>query len=101
VTLRDLLGIDIGTSGLKCVLIDEAGQLLASSVCEYKPDFPQPDWAEQDPDVWLNATFSAVHEALERSASQVAVLNRTIGPAQLAGWIGNPVMPGFMLSSLS
>lgn len=138
--LRYLLGIDIGTSGLKCVLIDETGQLLAVSFREYTPDLPRPGWAEQDPDVWLNATLSAVREVLEtsgvdrrsivsmsfsgqmhstvfldraghvirpailwldaRSTSQVARLQRTPGSAQLAEWIGNPVMPGFMLASL-
>jgi xylulokinase len=35
-----------------------------------------------------------------RSAPQVEALNHSIGQSQLAGWIGNPVMPGFMLSSL-
>jgi xylulokinase len=137
---QTLLGIDLGTSGLKCVLIDEAGQLLASAFREYTPDLPQPDWAEQNPAVWLNATLSAVVELLEnsgvdrnsiaglsfsgqmhstvfldhdrqvvrpailwldaRSAKQVADLNHSIGRSQLAAWIGNPVMPGFMLSSL-
>src|SRR5512141_2953830 len=62
-----LLGIDIGTSGLKCVLIDEAGQLRASAFREYTPDLPWPGWAEQDPATWLNATISAVHEVIEIS----------------------------------
>jgi xylulokinase len=135
-----LLGIDIGTSGLKCALIDEAGQLRAVAVREYVPDLPQPGWAEQDPDVWFTAAISAVREVVEisgvdrnsiaglgfsgqmhstvfldhnrrvirpailwldaRSAPQVAALIHSIGRSQLADWIGNPVMPGFMLSSL-
>jgi xylulokinase len=135
-----LLGIDIGTSGLKCVVIDEAGQLRASASREYMPDLPRPGWAEQDPDVWLRAALSAVREVTEisgvdrnsiaglgfsgqmhssvfldrdrrvirptilwldtRSAPHVVALNRTIGRSQLAAWIGNPVMPGFTLSSL-
>jgi xylulokinase len=139
-TLRYLLGIDIGTSSLKCVLIAEMGQLLATSFREYAPDLPQPDWAEQNPDIWVNAAIAAVRDVIEksrvdscsiaglsfsgqmhstvfldrdrrvirpailwldqRSAPQVAALNHTIGRAQLAEWIGNPVMPGFMLSSL-
>ncbi len=138
--MRYLLGVDIGTSGLKCVLIDEAGRLHTSAFREYAPDLPRPGWAEQDPDVWLNATLSAVREVLEvskvdrhsiaglgfsgqmhstvwldrdlrvlrpailwldtRSAPHVTALNHTIGQSQLAAWIGNPVMPGFMLSSL-
>ena len=135
-----LVGIDIGTSGLKCSLIDDVGQLRASAFREYAPDLPRPDWAEQDPNVWLNAAISAVREVIEnsgvdhsliaglgfsgqmhsavfldrdrrvirpailwldaRSTPQVAALNHSIGRSQLAEWIGNPVMPGFMLSSL-
>jgi sugar (pentulose or hexulose) kinase len=34
---RHLIGIDIGTSGLKCALIDEAGQLRAAAFREYTP----------------------------------------------------------------
>lgn len=66
-TLRYFLGVDIGTSGLKCVLIDEAGQLRVSAFREYTPDLPQPGWAEQNPDVWLDATLSAVREVMEQS----------------------------------
>ncbi len=62
-----LLGIDVGTSGLKCVLIDAAGQLRASAFREYLPDLPRPGWAEQNPEVWLNATIAAVREVIEVS----------------------------------
>ncbi len=135
-----LLGIDIGTSGLKCVLIDETGQLRASAFREYAPDLPKPGWAEQDPEVWMGATIAAVREVIEiggidhhsiaglsfsgqmhsavfldrdrrvirpailwldtRSAPEVTALSLKIDRSQLAAWIGNPVMPGFMLSSL-
>jgi sugar (pentulose or hexulose) kinase len=74
---RYLLGIDIGTSGLKCVLITEDGQLRASAFREYTPDLPRPGWAEQDPDVWLNATSSAVREVIE--ASRWIALDRGSG----------------------
>jgi xylulokinase len=67
-TLCCLLGIDVGTSGLKCVLIDEAGRLCASAFREYTSDLPQPDWAEQNPDVWLDATITVVREVIEKSA---------------------------------
>jgi sugar (pentulose or hexulose) kinase len=41
-----LLGIDIGTSGLKCVLVDRAGWLLGNAVHNYARITPQPGWWE-------------------------------------------------------
>ncbi len=135
-----LLGIDIGTSGLKCVLVNRDGQVLGHAFRAYTPDTPRPGWAEQDPEVWAEAALSAVREVVDRagvgraliaglglsgqmhstvcldkdgrclrpailwldqrSAAQVAALREQIGTAQLAEWIGNPIMPGFMLASL-
>jgi xylulokinase len=62
-----LLGIDIGTSGLKCVLVDGAGQVLGQAFRPYAPDTPRPGWAEQDPEVWVEAALFAVREAVTQS----------------------------------
>lgn len=62
-----LVGIDIGTSGAKAVVIDRAGRLLGWAGQEYPILAPQPGWAEQDPEDWLRAaltcTLRAVHQA--------------------------------------
>ena len=44
-----LLGIDIGTSGSKALLVDLDGNILASAMAEYPMYTPRPLWAEQDP----------------------------------------------------
>jgi len=54
-----LLGLDIGTTGVKALLIDEAGRTLASHTDEYPLLTPRPGWAEQDPAEWWRATISA------------------------------------------
>ena len=44
------LGIDVGTGGSRAVLIDGAGQIIASHTVEHVPfASPQMGWAEQDP----------------------------------------------------
>ena len=49
------VGFDLGTSGLKGVVVDESGRLVRS-VREYYPlQTPVAGWAEQDPDVWWRA----------------------------------------------
>ncbi len=57
-----ILGIDLGTSGLRALLIDEAGQPLASVTRDYASDHPHPGWSEQDPAKWIEALESAVAE---------------------------------------
>ncbi|MCX7841456.1 MAG: xylulokinase [Clostridia bacterium] len=63
-----LLGIDIGTSGTKTVLFDEAGNTVASALAEYPLYQPYIGWAEQDPEDWWNATVITVKEVLYKSA---------------------------------
>ena len=50
-----LVGLDVGTSAIKGVAIDEEGHVLATANAEYPLSRPQPGWAEQDPDDWWHA----------------------------------------------
>ena len=60
-----LMGIDLGTSGVKVVLFDAAnGQALASATETYPLAHPQPGWAEQNPDDWWHGTISAIRRCL-------------------------------------
>ena len=62
-----LLGIDIGTSGTRSVIIDERGTIMAAAGEEYGIDTPKPDWAEQDPNIWWETTKGTVHRVLNES----------------------------------
>ena len=57
-----LIGIDIGTSGTKSILIDEDGQLIACATAEYPMQQPQNGWAEQDPEDWWDAVCSTLRQ---------------------------------------
>src|SRR5947199_1197446 len=63
--MHTLLGIDLGTTGVKAALFSaEDGHVLASAFVEYPLMHPQPGWAEQDPaDCW-NATITAIRNYL-------------------------------------
>ena len=50
-----LIGLDVGTTGVKAVAIDHDGHLLASASEEYPLSTPHPGWAEQDPEDWWRA----------------------------------------------
>lgn len=60
-----LLGIDIGTSGTRCLVIDEEGNIAGSAIKEYPLYTPKPGWAEQNPQDWYDATLSTIKEVLE------------------------------------
>jgi len=61
---RMYLGIDLGTSSVKAVLMDEAGAVCASASHALQVSHPHPRWSEQDPATWWSATEAAVTEVL-------------------------------------
>ena len=67
-----LLGIDIGTSGTKTVLFDEAGNTIASALGEYPLYQPNIGWAEQDPEDWWRAVCSTIKEVISKSGIDAA-----------------------------
>lgn len=70
-----LLGIDLGTSAVKVLLTALDGAVVASASAEYPIEQPQPDRAEQAPDMWLRAVAGAVREVLAQAPdSQVVAI---------------------------
>jgi xylulokinase len=61
------VGIDVGTTGTKAVLIDEQGELRAKAVAEYEMHSPAPHWAEQNPEDWWHATQTTVREVIREA----------------------------------
>ena len=59
---RYVLGIDLGTSSLKCIVMDGAGKLHACAERSYPTSSPQAGWAEQNPEDWIEALREAVSE---------------------------------------
>lgn len=66
--MRHLIGIDIGTSGIKTVIVDERGGLAARAFEEIPLHTPRPNWAEQDPADWWRAAANTVREAMAAAA---------------------------------
>ncbi len=65
--MSHFIGIDIGTSGTKSILINEAGEILAESAATYDVHMPKPMWTEQDPDDWWTATVKTVKAVVKAS----------------------------------
>ena len=62
--MANLIGIDVGTSSAKAVLIDQEGRVVASRAPEYAFRTPRPLWAESDPSDWWEATVAAIQGLL-------------------------------------
>jgi xylulokinase len=72
------LGIDIGTSELKALLIDGDGEIVASAHAALTVQRPHPHWAEQDPQAWWQACGRVVTELRQQHPQQWAAI-RAIG----------------------
>lgn len=67
------IGVDLGTSACKFLLVDENGEVKNTVTKEYPLFFPHPGWSEQDPAHWWNACLEGIPELLRGfDASQVA-----------------------------
>ena len=61
-----LLGLDIGTSGVKALLISDQGQVIGSASQEYPFYSPRPGWTEQDPEDMWQGTITALQKVIEK-----------------------------------
>ena len=67
------LGIDIGTSGVKALLIDEHGRALGeASAAAVEPIRPHPGWSEQNPADWWTACLAAIDKLKASHPSELA-----------------------------
>ena len=69
--MQALLGIDLGTTGIKAALFaTDDGSVLAHAFCKYPLYRPRPDCPEQDPAKWWQATLTAIRACLSRGEGQ-------------------------------
>jgi len=72
------LGLDLGTSGLKALLIDAEQRVVASVTARLHLSRPRPGWCEQSPADWIRATQTALDELKQRHSAELAAV-RGIG----------------------
>jgi xylulokinase len=71
-----LIGVDVGTTSIKCVLLDKQGDLIVSAVKEYTLDSGPQDTCEVHPDIYWNITCQVIKELL---------INSKVNPALVKG----------------
>ena len=83
-----LLGIDLGTSGARAIVVEGDGRVRGIGRREYGIDSPRPGWAEQSPDTWRRAAAQAVQEAL----AAAGIAPRNVAAIGLSGQMHTTVL---------
>ncbi|ASO19456.1 xylulokinase [Actinoalloteichus hoggarensis] len=97
-----LLGIDLGTSGVKAVLLAASGELLGEGAADCPPRSARPGWAEADPKDWWIAVVHAVGRAAARCGGRSAIAVSGVGvTGQMHGLVlvdrrGEPLRPALL-----
>jgi xylulokinase len=96
---RYSIGIDVSTTASKAIVVDEAGNVVASQSNPHELSTPKPLWSEQDPENWWQAASASLRSVLEQvSADDIAAVGLT---GQMHGLTpldknGKPVRPAIL-----
>jgi xylulokinase len=95
------LGIDIGTQSLKALVVDEGLRPRGRGSFTYRPTYPRPGWAEQDPRLWLAGLRPAIAQALEAAGLAPRDIEGLALCGQLDGCVatgadGEPLAPAII-----
>ncbi|HYT36304.1 MAG TPA: FGGY family carbohydrate kinase, partial [Ktedonobacteraceae bacterium] len=90
--MQALLGVDLGTTGVKAALFAaEDGHVISSAFVDYPLVHPHPGWAEQDPEQWWKATMTAIRSCLSEGEVH-QVVPGDVGGVGLSGQMHGVVL---------
>ena len=69
---RYVIGVDVGSQGMKTVLLDASGNVVASAYAAYDAHYPAPNWAEENPADWEAALVDTLHQLMRVSGAHPA-----------------------------
>ncbi|SMX23357.1 xylulokinase [Boseongicola aestuarii] len=68
------IGIDLGTSAVKIVLVDSDQKVIAAAERSFLISRPNPGWSEQDPNMWINGVVESLDELAAKSGDRMAAV---------------------------
>lgn len=71
------IGLDVGTSGVKALLVASDGQIAASATKEYPLLTPKPGWTEQDPERWWQACCRVLKSLADQAPGPIEAIGLT------------------------
>ena len=75
--MTNLLGLDIGTSGVRCLAADENGKVVAEASAEYPMYAPRPGWSEQHPEDWWEASSRVIADVSAKVSGNIGAIGLT------------------------
>ncbi|MBM1310682.1 xylulokinase [Sulfitobacter mediterraneus] len=95
------LGLDLGTSGVKALLIDDAQSPIAEGHAPLTVERPHPNWSEQDPNTWITACEAAIAAVRAEAPQAFAALKGIAVSGQMHGATlldeaDNPLRPAIL-----
>ena len=75
--MTTLLGLDVGTTGVRCVALDEGGKLVAEATAEYPIYSPYPGWSEQRPEDWWQASCKVIGQVAAEVGRDIDAIGLT------------------------
>ncbi|GIM27704.1 xylulokinase [Clostridium polyendosporum] len=81
------LGIDLGTSSVKIIIMDGTGKVVESTSKSYDVSYPAVGWAEQNPEDWWNGTKEGIKELLSRGSVKPEEINGISFSGQMHGLV--------------
>jgi xylulokinase len=93
--MAKLIGLDVGTSSLKGLAIDETGAVRSEAERGYAFDTPRPGWAEQDPERWWQAAQAVLAELGAQHAEGIGLTGQMHGLVAL-GADDRPLRPAIL-----
>lgn len=93
--VKYVMGIDIGTTGSKAMIIDLDGKVVGAGYREYPLDYPKPNYVEVDADYLMEMVYDSVAEAIQKSGvpgSDIAAISFSVQRATFA-MLDNDLQP--------
>ena len=81
------VGIDVGTSGTKVLLLDRTGDIRAKATVEYPVRSPKPMWSEQDPEDWWQAVCAGIREVIAAASIPPEAIEGVSFSGQMVGLV--------------
>jgi len=75
--VTSLLGLDVGTTGVRCLAVDERGEVVAEAGAEYPIYSPHPGWSEQRPEDWWEASRRVIGQVVAKVGRDAGAIGLT------------------------
>ncbi len=99
--MKYVIGVDLGTSAVKVLLVDQKGAVVAQASQPYPLAQPKPGYSEQDPEDWMRGVTAAIHELLAKTDVAPTAIEGLSYSGQMHGLVlldaqGNVLRPAIL-----